>query len=110
MSFPTLLAGEETIAVTKAERDWLYNERVRAIRGFGNTDFQRARKSCKTPFSWLCALRIHGRDRGGPLRAAVVLQERGTTTRYVRRLRTPEPYASTGSRDIHLRRRPTLAY
>lgn len=102
---PNLFAGERTIAVTRAERDWLYNERIRAMNECGSIPFQIARKSQKCLESWLCALRIFRRDRDGSLVAAVVLEPKGGGQGYMRKLRVPASLGSRSSKDIHLRQR-----
>lgn len=106
---PNLLSGEHTIAVTRAERDWLYDERVRAIRTFPNITFHLQIQQKEVPFPWLCALRIYRRDKDGSLLAAVVLQEKGSKSRYIRKLRVPAAYGSTGDRELYLRRRRRAA-
>lgn len=109
MQAANLLREEETIAVTALERDWLYDERARAIRECPDIPFHLQKQRKVTPFPWLCALRILRRDKDGSLLAKVVIQEKGSKPRYVRKLRAPSSYGSTGDRGIHLRRRSRAA-
>lgn len=99
-----LLAGERTIAVTAAERDWLYNERVRAMVECPNLEYQRARRSSTVQPRWLSALRIYRRDKDGSLVAKIILKQQLTGVRYTRKLRVPASLGSTSRRGVHLRR------
>ena len=109
MQSANLLREEETIAVTALERDWLYDQRIKAIRECPNLGIHAAKRDKIIPFPYRCSLRIYRRDKDGSLGAEVVLQEKGSKSRYIRRLRSPARYGSTGDRGIHLRRRVRAA-
>jgi len=86
------------------EREWLYDQRIRAMNACPDLEYQRWRKSQDNGIKWLSALRIYHRDKDGSLLAAVVIKEKGTGLGYKRKLRTPAILGSTSTRGIHLRR------
>lgn len=102
----SLLRGERTILVTALERDWLYDQRLRAMRECASIPWQLARRLPTSLGTWLSGLRIYRRDRDGSLEARVVIREYGSPTGYIRKLRVPAHLGSTSTRDVHLRRAP----
>src|SRR5215211_3847080 len=97
--------GEVTIALTAAERDWFYDQRLKAMRECPVLGIHAAKRDKIIPFPYSCALRIYRRDKDGSLEGAVVLKEKGSKRRYVRLLRSPARLGSTIARGIYLRRR-----
>src|SRR5215210_1064304 len=102
-----LLRGERTIRVSPIERDWLYDERIRAMRECPNLEWQRARRSAKCLQTWHSGLRVHRRSKDGCLEASVVIKHKLSGEVYRRKLRCPSSYASSQGLGLLLRRAPT---
>jgi hypothetical protein len=92
------------ISCTPAERDWLYEQRLRAMKECNDIRWQKARRTPLREHSWRCRLEIHRRCKDGSLLASVVIRDGETGTSYRRNLRAHHTLGSTSGRGIHLRR------
>lgn len=93
-----------TIKVTALERDWLYNERRKALSECPTASMCIAHVPDGRPPVPAAYLLIYERDRDGCLLAEIKIVVRGVKRRYVRKLRVPACLGSTSGRDIRLRR------
>lgn len=91
------------IKVTKAERDWLKQERLRAMSDCPDLEYQRDRKDPKKAMGWRAELLVHGRSRDGCLEVSVQVHRTFERNCYTRKLRVPAKLGSTSGRDVHLR-------
>lgn len=93
-----------TIAVTPSERDFLFEERRRAMREVPDLGFHRSVKNKEIPFPFSAVLVVYARDRDGSLLARVTIGKPDAGYCYTRKLRVPASLGSTSGRSIRLRR------
>lgn len=91
------------ISITPAERDWLKEERLRAMSACPDLEYQRDRKDPKKAMGWRSELLVHGRSPDGCLEVSVTIHRTFERNCYRRKLRVPAKLGSTSSRGIHLR-------
>jgi hypothetical protein len=92
------------IMVTATERDWLLENRLRAMKECNDIRWQKARRTPMNQHSWRAALQVHARCKDGSLLASVVIRDGESGASYRRALRCHHTLGSTSSRDIQLRR------
>lgn len=98
-----MLTNVPTVKCTRAEYDFLQEERRRAIRECPEIALRAALRDRTVPFPFRCLLHIHGRTTDGHIEATITIRRRGASTGYKRRIRAVLAQPSTGRRGIPLR-------